>query len=396
MNTRRTLLFLTFHAGLTASLFADDILDQSRTDDLGYVVMEASIGRQAPSKAYVWFEIRDGDESHLSGTIHQTNPKRKIYFAGQSAAPGESIRLELTTGEYENDAVPMGYIEGQWNRDFDSGMFTLKGEWFMPNGGVSTQVAFEQMIAQGSAPIEYHLFEETYNRRRGDERLDRRVGITFPQVRSDEPEHQRINAVIRHWAAQRLIAPSEKPKMADPTPSLAEIDQSLRVSLPARKDPQLIEVGLQETIQLDHKLSVLYNQDNLLCVKLNMTQYLGGAHEMSSATHLMFDLRTGNVLQMKDLLKEGWETEVAKLVLEDLRTQLGDNLDKESVNPKALRERLKKGEDFFIKEGCLGLYFAPYEIGSFSLGAPCVILSLEKIRHLIAKGSVIETLGGSL
>lgn len=313
-----------------------------------------------------------------------------MRFRGESSAHSESIRLELTTGEHENDEVPMGCIEGRWSRDFESGLFTLTGQWLMPHGGGTTQITFKQIIAPGSVPIEYHLFEETYHRRRGDDSLDRRVSITFPQVRSNEPAHQRINGVIRHWAAQRLIDPSKKPPRGGSAPSLAKIDQSLRITMPARKNPQLIEVGIQEAIQLDHKFTVLYNQDNLLCLRLNMSQFEGGAHEMFWATHMMFDLRTGSVLEMKNMLKKGWETEVAKLVLEDLRAQWGESLDQKSSSPIAIREKLKKGEDFFIKEGCLGLYFAPYEIGPFSIGAPCTLFPLTKISHLIEKGSLLE------
>jgi hypothetical protein len=393
MHTWKTLLLFISLSSLSAHLSADEIMDQSLTDDLGYLVMEASIGGQAPAKAYVWFEIRDGEESHLSGTIHETNHKRNIYFTGQSADPGESIRLELMTGEDENDEVPMGYIEGQWSRDFESGMFTLTGHWFMPNSGGGTQITFKQFIPPGSVPIDYHLFEETYTRRRGDDSLDRRVSITFPQVRSNEPVHQRINDVIRQWAAQRLIEPSEKPQMAGTAPSLAKIDQSLRVAMPARKNPQLIKVGIQEAIQLDHEFTILYNQNNLLCLMLNMRQYEGGAHEMFWATHMMFDLRTGSVLEMKDMLKKGWETEVTKMVLEDLRAHYGDSLDEDSSSPGAIREKLKQNEDFFINEEGLGLYFAPYEIGSFALGAPCVVFPLTKISHLIDKGSLLEIIG---
>jgi hypothetical protein len=260
----------------------------------------------------------------------------------------------------------------------------------MPHDGGTTQVTFKQIIAPGSVPIEYHLFEESYHRRRGDESLDRRVSIGFPQLRSNEPAHQRINDVIRHCAAQRLIDPSEKPQMAGAAPSLAKIDQSLRASIPARKNPPLIEVGIQEAIQFDHQFTVVYNQDHLLCLMLNVSQFEGGAHEMFWATHMMFDLRTGSILEMKDMLKKGWETELAKRVLEDLRAQWGDSLDPESSSPNAIREKLKQNEDFFIKEGCLGLYFAPYEIGPFSIGAPCTLVPLTKISHLIEKGSLLE------
>jgi hypothetical protein len=390
MNTWKTLLLFITLSSLSARLLADEITDPSLTDDLGYLVMEGGLGKKDPSKAYVWYERHGDDQIKLLGTIQQNSPKRQMRFKGESPDSSEPIRLELTTGEHENDEVPMGYIEGRWSPDFESGLFTLTGQWFMPDGAGSTQITFKQTIAPGSVPVEYHLFEESYNRRRGDESLDRRVSISFPQVRSNEPAHQRINAVIRHWAAQRLIDPSEKPQMAGAAPSLAKIDESLRASIPARKNPPLIEVGIQEAIELDHQFTVLYNQDNLLCLRLNMSQFEGGAHEMFWATHMMFDLRTGSVLDIKDMLKKGWETELAKLVLEDLRAQWGESLDPESSSPSAIHKKLKKGEDFFIKEGCLGLYFAPYEIGPFSIAAPCSLFPLTKINHLIEKGSLLE------
>lgn len=55
---------------------------------------------------------------------------------------------------------------------------------------------------------------------------------------------------------------------------------------------------------LDHKFTILYNQDNLLRLILNMSQYEGGAHEMFGATNMMFDLRIGNVQDIKDMLQK--------------------------------------------------------------------------------------------
>jgi hypothetical protein len=288
------------------------------------------------------------------------------------------------SGEHEGCRIDeqIGHFEANWKMGTDTEPAVLSGKLQRLKGGQKSTIHLRQVSPPGGVAVDYHRFQEKYTRTRGDSKLRRELSLVFPQIRSGSPVPAAVNATIRHWAHHHLQDPSGEPDVARTAPSLPQIEATLRAEIPDRSKPENMDIDWQEAMQVAHLFKVLHNRNDLLCLRMTTTQYLGGAHEMYSARHLIFDLKTGRALKADDLLIQGWKEPLTKMAAEDLRAQFGLQEDEPLTSPGPLDAELKLNGNLFISEEGLGFYFSPYEIAPFSLGAITPILPLQKVRHL--------------
>jgi hypothetical protein len=382
-----------------SSAYSSEAGDQSSiTQDFGHILMEGLIDESRPVTAHFWFETGElsyetGMEGkmRLSGAIQESSPGRVIRFQGLLSEESDTSSLAWMSGTHEGCRVDeeMGHFDVKWDKGTETEPAVLSGKLEKVNGEQKSTIYLRQITPPGEAPLDYHRFRETYERKRGDSTLDRELSIVFPQVRSDHPAHETVNAVIRHWAYQSLVDFTDKPDVAHAAPSLPQIESALRAELPDRAQPEKMNIEQQEAVQVSHLFKVLHNRGGLLCLRMTMTQYLGGAHQMYSSRHLVFDLTTGSTLKLNDLLIDGWRRPLTQMANEDLRVQFGLKEGEPLISPGPLQEKFKLNDNLFMSDEGLGFYFDPYEIASFSLGPVITILPLQKIGHLIRRDSVL-------
>jgi hypothetical protein len=390
---------------LVSSSYSAEEGDQSSiTQDFGHVLMEGLIDESRPVTAHLWFETGElsfetGMEGKkwLSGVIKESSPGRVIRFQGVLTAESDTSSLAWISGDHEGCKVDeeMGHFEVKWNKGTGTEPAVLSGKLEKVSGGQKSTIHVRQISPPGGAPLDYHRFRETYERKRGDSTLDRELSLVFPQVRSDHPAHETVNAVIRQWVYQSLLDLPDKPDFTRAAPCLSQIESALRAELPDRAHPEKINIERQEAVQVSHLFKVLHNRDGLLCLRMTTTQYLGGAHQMYSSRHLIFDLTTGGTLNLNDLLIDEWRVALTQMATEDLRVQFGLKEGEPLISPGPLQEEFKLNDNLFIIDEGLGFYFDPYEIASFSVGPVITILPLQKIRHLILRDSVLWSIQNS-
>ena len=146
--------------------------------------------------------------------------------------------------------------------------------------------------------------------------------------------------------------------------------------------------------QLEVNSDIIYQDSLFISLASTIYTYTGGAHANTMQVYRSYDLQTGKVLTLADLLEEEFEIDLNEAAEVEFRMAKmippGRDLDDEGYFFEGNRFRLN--ENFAIMNRSLLFYFNPYEIAPYALGATELELKLTDYVKLIKDGSVIEDL----
>ncbi|MDR0995123.1 MAG: DUF3298 and DUF4163 domain-containing protein [Tannerella sp.] len=140
---------------------------------------------------------------------------------------------------------------------------------------------------------------------------------------------------------------------------------------------------------------VTYDAGNLLSFAIDFENYTGGAHGSQSYTAFNIDLRTGNQITEADLYNDGYDTELAKLLVAKLvqNNKVGNPKELESIGYFSVDE-IYPNNNFSIDSTGITYHFNEYEIAAYAVGRSDVHLSFEEIKPLLKEDNPIAALVG--
>jgi hypothetical protein len=139
-----------------------------------------------------------------------------------------------------------------------------------------------------------------------------------------------------------------------------------------------------EYLSLDRDCPVITVEDDVMTIEFFTFEYGGGAHPLGGTSHLNFDLKTGKVLRLADILVANGKAKLDKI---GRRIYKGEGYvegledDDNFFQP----DGFKLLENFSITPGGLRFYYNPYEIASYAEGPQEVFIPYEEMEGLRAK-----------
>lgn len=116
--------------------------------------------------------------------------------------------------------------------------------------------------------------------------------------------------------------------------------------------------------------NILYNDNGILCIILNGYEYSGGVHGFPIKETYTFDLATGNVLKISDLITTddytfaSYAFDEFSRMIEEAETYFWDGA------PNTVIEDLSNlnNVDFYVDDNGICVYYFPYELASYADG----------------------------
>jgi hypothetical protein len=135
---------------------------------------------------------------------------------------------------------------------------------------------------------------------------------------------------------------------------------------------------------------ILYNKNNLLCYAVYYENYTGGAHGSHSYTAHTLDLTSGEEMQEEDFFAEGYQEELAALLVNKIaeKNQVENARELENMGFFSIDEIYPNG-NFTIDDTGITYYFNEYEIAAYVVGATRVLLPYNEIQHLLRNNTRI-------
>lgn len=136
---------------------------------------------------------------------------------------------------------------------------------------------------------------------------------------------------------------------------------------------------------------ILYNENGLLSYSVSFENYTGGAHGSHSFTNFTIDLENGRHITEEDLFVDGYETELAELLVEEIarKNELDNKKDLEDIGYFSIDE-IYPNDNFYIDATGITYTFNEYEIAAYALGATEVHLGFEQIKPLMKEDNPIS------
>lgn len=298
-------------------------------------------------------------DSVLSGTYYYTRIRKPLTLDGRMDADGR-FRLSETNGAYAETGVLTGSI---------SAHDVVSGKWTDPGTGKSLDFSWSAASGEiASIALEHH-------RRENCERMESAfdpdrcpaIDLELMQVVALSPEATRkINDAI--VASACSLSPSDEPvsTIADLLGTVQSADGETGYDCMISCRPSTNAYGIfSATI-------------------VQSIYYFGAAHPQYLIRFENFNLRTGENIELDDLLKTGYESELnlvaSKLFFEENGPE-GWHFENDSFELNA---------NFSLRSDGLLFLFNPYEVGPYSAGAPEVLIPYASVRHLLKPGVVPE------
>ena len=138
---------------------------------------------------------------------------------------------------------------------------------------------------------------------------------------------------------------------------------------------------------------IAYNKNDILSYTVNFENYTGGAHGAHSFTNHVIDMKTGNLIKEDDIFIEGFQEDLAQILIDRIAKQntVENPKELENIGFFSIDEIFPNG-NFLIDDNGISYTFNVYEIAAYVVGATNVHLPYEEIQYLLKKESPIAHL----
>jgi hypothetical protein len=155
------------------------------------------------------------------------------------------------------------------------------------------------------------------------------------------------------------------------------VNQTLKDLSGVKPIPQHTQLESSYTSDFD----ISFYKNHLVVIEINGYDYpFGAAHGMPVKKYAHIDLKTGMFYQLKDLFKP--EADYVKVISQIVGEQIKNDDQYSYVFPDSYKG-IKADQPFFISEGVLNVYFAPYEIAPYAAGFPSFTIPFKEISSII-------------
>lgn len=185
------------------------------------------------------------------------------------------------------------------------------------------------------------------------------VTLNYPQIDgiSDKNVSDKINAVLKQDAQDA------KNQGIQTAQQIAEETKGY-----------IGEINKDETY-FDYRIK--YNQNGLLSLILLNYQYTGGAHGMTKQTSYTFNLKTGEQIALKDLMKPGSDYVLTynKIV--------NSEIIKRELCPLTSFENIKDNQDYYLSNEGVAVYFQQYEYFCYAAGIQAFTADYSVLKDML-------------
>ncbi|RAK69911.1 RsiV family protein [Hymenobacter edaphi] len=311
-------------------------------------------GTVGPTPVVLELTVADSVQGHY---YYQRRGGLLTLSAARPAA-GQPLTLRETEA---------GRLTGRWQTQQPLGP-TLSGTWLSPDG--RRQLPFE-LREDYTGAVRYTI--NTYNRRTkpGDCGLD------------DGQKH----SSSEQWDAVYLLPPVSA--------ALAKVQRQFDNRVRA----------FEACTETEESAWVTYNADFLLSIeRFRHTHVYGTPHPTGYYRPTTFDLRTGRLLKLSDLLKPGFELPLRRLLSVRLRTDyIYGEFYQDEIEGDSTQTRWPPGPDgkplaplprngYYLTPADLGFQYDMYEIAPYVMGPILVELGYREIKPLVRSGSPLAQL----
>lgn len=124
----------------------------------------------------------------------------------------------------------------------------------------------------------------------------------------------------------------------------------------------------------DGRYQITYNEQGRLSLYVDYHIYLGGAHGVTARVPYTFDLATGNLLTLKDVVENN------EKYVSIINNQINKQMKSRNIAINTSFKTIEADRDYFLNRNGVVIYFTQYEYTSFAEGMPEFVIPYSEFR----------------
>lgn len=131
------------------------------------------------------------------------------------------------------------------------------------------------------------------------------------------------------------------------------------------------------------KMSVKYNEQNILSLSFEKYGYTGGAHGIMIKNYEVLDITSKKHLTLEDIFIEGYQASLEKLLEKKLRKLNGILADETLRDAGFLVDKIEVSDNFYVNNDGLGFYYNVYRIAPYAAGPTEIFIPFYDLRTIL-------------
>ncbi len=137
-------------------------------------------------------------------------------------------------------------------------------------------------------------------------------------------------------------------------------------------------------------MSVKYNEDYILTMKLHDYAYTGGSFGTGISQFIVIDSRSGKRVKLNDIFKGEFGPKLKELINAKFKSQYKINPNKKFSEIGLFVEEIPLKDNFYINKTGIGFHFNVYEIATPSYGVIDIFIPFTDVQSLLKEDGIIS------
>lgn len=290
-------------------------------------------------------------------------------------ADGKFVLFEFATnkdGEYDQTGTFNGQI-------LPNGL--VKGVWTSADEKKNLNFELNDAPSNDAADISISIIEKQEGDCEGEsEATCAHFEVIYPTIKQlpdrNEQTKQLINTTILNVLAESM-----------PTEQTTAPDKAAEQFIRDFKD-QDSEYKMSWEYELTTE--VYQNANNILSIGFANYIFTGGAHPNHSESYYNFNLKTGQLIELDDVFKPKYETQLTALAEQKIRSL--HNIGAKSPLSEAgfFEDKFELNDNFSISATGITFLYNPYEITPYAMGEQLIFISFKEVKDLLQPNGLIN------
>jgi len=215
------------------------------------------------------------------------------------------------------------------------------------------------------------------------------IQVAFPVAYANKEVLDSIRAtIITNLFGEKYVAHSND--------SIVQLFASeLEIEYKANNEPlvNVLDDESQYSFNNEHILEgfTLLSDQNIFSYGIDRYVFMGGAHGLSNRTYFNFDLKTGKIINEKDLFTDNYQLVLSELIKKHIKEEQKEPI-ADLEETIFWTDSIKPNGNFYITDESINYVFNPYEIAPYYVGQTEINLPFEQIKNLLKPNNPIAYL----
>ncbi len=347
-----------------------------------YKKMQGTVGNEKVTLSMIRIDTA------ITGSYYYEKYGKPIEFSYRSSIRDNKVFIEEDNFRAANYRWNItGYFNGEFVNEN-----TFKGVWMKPDSSKKYDFVLTESYPAGSARFDIAHSEDSFGN--CDTIGCASIFITYP-VMKDFPLAN-VRDSVNNFILGNILFPK------------IEMDTTLKDGRFATAEDMMqdfmkrYKVELKDVLEYskdyafnwsgDYDMAININEDNLLGLTLYEYNYLGGAHGTFTILHYNLDLRTGKLIRLEDIFREGFKQKLNVIAEKLFRAQY-DAPRRQSLEESGFWFKdnvFDLNDNFGLSKDGITFQFNQYEIAPYAAGSPEIFIPWNKIDDLLKEESIIR------